>query len=41
MTGQEQIYTGSILEHLLIQQLTAFYEVGRTQYLPAPGSRLE
>ena len=28
MTGQEQIYTGSILEHLLIQQLTAFYEVG-------------
>ena len=28
MTSQEQIYTGSILEHLLIQQLTAFYEVG-------------
>ena len=28
MTGQEQTYTGSILEHLLIQQLTAFYEVG-------------
>lgn len=27
-TTQEEVYTGSILEHLLIQQLTAFYEVG-------------
>ena len=27
-TAQNDIYTGSILEHLLIQQLTAFYEVG-------------
>ena len=27
-TVQNDIYTGSILEHLLIQQLTAFYEVG-------------
>lgn len=27
-TKDSSIYTGSILEHLLIQQLTAFYEVG-------------
>lgn len=27
-TNENDIYTGSILEHLLIQQLTAFYEVG-------------
>lgn len=27
-TDENEIYTGSILEHLLIQQLTAFYEVG-------------
>lgn len=27
-TADHQIYTGSILEHLLIQQLAAFYEVG-------------
>lgn len=27
-TANGDIYTGSILEHLLIQQLTAFYEVG-------------
>ena len=27
-TIDNDIYTGSILEHLLIQQLTAFYEVG-------------
>lgn len=27
-TAKHDIYTGSILEHLLIQQLTAFYEVG-------------
>ncbi len=28
LTEDDFIYTGSILEHLLIQQLTAFYEVG-------------
>ena len=28
LSGQGEIYTGSILEHLLIQQLAAFYEVG-------------
>ncbi len=28
MTESQKIYTGSILEHLLIQQLTTFYEVG-------------
>lgn len=28
LTEKHEIYTGSILEHLLIQQLTAFYEVG-------------
>ena len=28
LTAQGEVYTGSILEHLLIQQLTAFYEVG-------------
>ncbi len=28
LTAENEIYTGSILEHLLIQQLTAFYEVG-------------
>ncbi len=27
-TSNNQIYAGSILEHILIQQLTAFYEVG-------------
>ncbi len=27
-TVEDTVYTGSILEHLLIQQLTAFYEVG-------------
>ncbi len=27
-TSENHTYTGSILEHLLIQQLTAFYEVG-------------
>lgn len=27
-TDENEIYTGSILEHLLIQQLAAFYEVG-------------
>ena len=27
-TEEDNIYTGSILEHLLIQQLTAFFEVG-------------
>lgn len=27
-TASGQIYTGTILEHLLIQQLTSFYEVG-------------
>ncbi len=27
-TDEDTVYTGSILEHLLIQQLTAFYEVG-------------
>lgn len=27
-TGKGDVYTGSILEHLLIQQLTAFFEVG-------------
>lgn len=27
-TADGSVYTGSILEHLLIQQLTAFYEVG-------------
>ena len=27
-TGTDEIYTGSILEHILIQQLAAFYEVG-------------
>lgn len=27
-TDKDAVYTGSILEHLLIQQLTAFYEVG-------------
>ncbi len=27
-TAENKIYTGTILEHLLIQQLTAFYEVG-------------
>lgn len=29
LDSRGQIYTGSILEHLLIQQLTAFYEVGQ------------
>lgn len=28
LTEEDDLYTGSILEHLLIQQLTAFYEVG-------------
>lgn len=28
LTVENEIYTGSILEHLLIQQLTSFYEVG-------------
>lgn len=28
LTEENELYTGSILEHLLIQQLTAFYEVG-------------
>ncbi len=28
LTTEGSVYTGSILEHLLIQQLTAFYEVG-------------
>ncbi|MDO4338866.1 MAG: cellobiose phosphorylase [Eubacteriales bacterium] len=28
LTDENEIYNGSILEHLLIQQLTAFYEVG-------------
>ena len=28
LTDKKDIYTGSILEHLLIQQLTAFYETG-------------
>lgn len=28
LTDRDEVYTGSILEHLLIQQLTAFYEVG-------------
>ncbi len=28
LTMKDEVYTGSILEHLLIQQLTAFYEVG-------------
>ena len=28
LTDRNEIYTGSILEHLLIEQLTAFYEVG-------------
>lgn len=28
LTESGEIYTGTILEHLLIQQLTAFYEVG-------------
>ncbi|MDE5939474.1 MAG: cellobiose phosphorylase [Lachnospiraceae bacterium] len=28
LTERNEIYTGSILEHLLVQQLTAFYEVG-------------
>lgn len=28
LTAQNEIYQGSILEHLLIQQLAAFYEVG-------------
>ena len=28
LTAENNIYTGSILEHLLLQQLTAFYEVG-------------
>lgn len=27
-TAEDQVYMGSILEHLLIQQLAAFYEVG-------------
>lgn len=27
-TDENNVYTGSILEHLLIQQLTAFYEIG-------------
>lgn len=27
-TAEETVYTGTILEHLVIQQLTAFYEVG-------------
>ena len=27
-TASDEIYTGTILEHLLIQQLTSFYEVG-------------
>ena len=27
-TEKDTVYTGSILEHLLLQQLTAFYEVG-------------
>lgn len=27
-TSEHTVYTGSILEHLLIQQLTSFYEVG-------------
>lgn len=27
-TAENEVYTGSILEHLLVQQLTAFYEVG-------------
>ncbi|MEZ3485671.1 MAG: cellobiose phosphorylase [Lachnospiraceae bacterium] len=27
-TADKDVYTGSILEHLLIQQLTAFYDVG-------------
>ena len=28
LTDRNEVYTGSILEHLLIQQLTSFYEVG-------------
>ncbi len=28
LTSENDIYTGTILEHLLIQQLTAFYDVG-------------
>lgn len=28
LTEKGEVYTGTILEHLLIQQLTAFYEVG-------------
>ncbi len=27
-TAENKVYTGSILEHLIIQQLTAFYDVG-------------
>lgn len=29
LAADNQVYAGSILEHLLIQQLTAFYEVGK------------
>ena len=37
-TADDAVYTGSILEHLLIQHLTGFYEVWRTQYLSSPRS---
>ena len=41
LTDKNEIYTGSILEHLLIEQLAAFYEVGITIFTACAADRLE
>ena len=38
LTADGQVYTGSVLEHVLVQNLTAFYEVGEHNHMRLRGA---
>ena len=38
LTASGEIYTGSVLEHILVQNLTAFYEVGEHNHMRLRGA---
>lgn len=38
LTADSKVYTGSVLEHILVQNLTAFYEVGEHNHMRLRGA---
>ena len=38
LTGQQNVYLGTVLEHLLVQHLTSFYDVGEHNHIKLRGA---